>query len=152
MAKRRAEDGVAAGEGPSADYEVGYGKPPKASQFKAGKSGNQKGRPKKVTTVAEALNRRLFAKVTVTENGKRKMITVVEAILGRLAQSSLGGDSRSIGHLIKLLNSGQFATGSGTPSLAPDPDADLSVLQEILSSMGITPESLCSKEAQDGQA
>src|ERR1700721_384432 len=30
----------------SSDYEVGYGRPPKASQFPAGRSGNPKGRPK----------------------------------------------------------------------------------------------------------
>jgi hypothetical protein len=27
-------------------YEVGYGKPPQSTQFKKGKSGNPKGRPK----------------------------------------------------------------------------------------------------------
>ena len=27
-------------------YKVGYGKPPKATQFKKGKSGNPRGRPK----------------------------------------------------------------------------------------------------------
>lgn len=30
---------------PIAEYEVGYGKPPSASRFKKGKSGNPKGRP-----------------------------------------------------------------------------------------------------------
>jgi hypothetical protein len=30
----------------SANYGVGYGKPPKASQFSPGQSGNPKGRPK----------------------------------------------------------------------------------------------------------
>ena len=29
------------------DYEVGYGKPPKNTQFQKGVSGNPKGRPKK---------------------------------------------------------------------------------------------------------
>ena len=28
------------------DYEVGFGKPPKSKQFRKGKSGNPKGRPK----------------------------------------------------------------------------------------------------------
>ncbi len=151
MAKHRAKDGGAPSEGPPVGYEVGYCKPPKASQFKAGRSGNSKGRPKKATTVAEALYRRMFAKVAVNENGKRKMITVLEAIIGRLAQSSLAGDSKSIGHLIKLLSTSQFSTGPGLPLSAPDPNADLAVLQDILSSMGITPDSLLCTEGQDGQ-
>ena len=29
------------------DFEIGYGKPPKAARFEAGRSGNPKGRPKK---------------------------------------------------------------------------------------------------------
>ena len=31
---------------PDARYEVGYGKPPEASRFKPGRSGNPKGRPR----------------------------------------------------------------------------------------------------------
>jgi hypothetical protein len=31
----------------SNSYEVGYGKPPKDTQFKKGSSGNPKGRPRK---------------------------------------------------------------------------------------------------------
>jgi hypothetical protein len=33
-------------KGDSGDYQVGYGKPPKHTQFKPGKSGNPQGRPK----------------------------------------------------------------------------------------------------------
>lgn len=149
MPKRRTKNGGSSSEASAADYKVGYGKPPKASRFKAGRSGNPKGRPKHATTIPEALHRRLFAKVPVSENGKRKMITVVEAIFARVAQSSLSGDSRAIGHLIKLINSSHIAAGSGGPSSVHDPAADLLALQEILRSMGITPESIGGKEEED---
>ena len=37
------------------DEDVGYGKPPKANQFKPGKSGNPKGRPKGARSEATML-------------------------------------------------------------------------------------------------
>lgn len=42
---RQGEDGAGAAE-PGSHYEVGFGKPPKASRFTPGQSGNPKGRPK----------------------------------------------------------------------------------------------------------
>ena len=41
------------------DYEVGYGRPPKASQFKKGKSGNPRGRPKKDPSIADVISQDL---------------------------------------------------------------------------------------------
>ena len=36
------------------DYEIGYKKPPKHTQFKPGQSGNPKGRPQKPQTIEDA--------------------------------------------------------------------------------------------------
>ena len=41
-----------------AKYEVGYAKPPKHSRFKAGVSGNPRGRPKReASTIGEIIDR-----------------------------------------------------------------------------------------------
>jgi Family of unknown function (DUF5681) len=62
------------------DYEVGYGKPPKDGQFKKGVSGNPSGRPKKPKDSLSVLMRELESKLTINENGQRKVITKLEGI------------------------------------------------------------------------
>jgi hypothetical protein len=62
------------------DYEVGYGKPPKHSQFPEGVSGNPKGRPRWVKTGATILREALKEMVTITENGRRRQINKLKLI------------------------------------------------------------------------
>lgn len=46
-------------------YEVGYGKPPKHSQFQKGRSGNPKGRPKKPKNLPALVLKTFGEKVVV---------------------------------------------------------------------------------------
>lgn len=48
-------------------YKVGYRKPPKASQFKPGKSGNPKGREPQGTTVSAKFQDKLHKKVKMAD-------------------------------------------------------------------------------------
>jgi len=80
----------------SDDYEVGYRKPPKATQFKKGHSGNRKGRPKGSKNFSTYVDYALSCKVSVKEDGKVRKITVLEATLARLSQKALEGDIRAI--------------------------------------------------------
>ena len=66
---------------PDDDYEVGYGKPPKHTQFKPGQSGNPRGRPKKTKNVDALLEKELDTQVTLQEGGQPIRITKREAII-----------------------------------------------------------------------
>jgi Family of unknown function (DUF5681) len=66
-------------------YRVGYGNPPQESQFRPGKSGNPRGRPRGAFGVMTILRRSLEAKGT---DGKSALEKIVDA----LVTQALAGD------------------------------------------------------------
>jgi hypothetical protein len=81
---------------------VGYGRPPKATEFKPGKSGNPKGRPKGSLNLASELKRELARPVTVRENGQAKKVSKRVALIKSLIAKGLGGDVKAIGAALQL--------------------------------------------------
>jgi hypothetical protein len=78
------------------DYEVGYGKPPKATQFKKGQSGNPRGRPKKQPKdVAAHMSDLLEEKRPVRIDGKTVMMSGEELVARRLMEKALKGDPKA---------------------------------------------------------
>jgi len=75
-----------------AGYEVGYGKPPKDTQFKTGRSGNPKGRPKGSRSAITILRKALEEKVVVQENGRRRTRSKAEVMCTQLANKAASGD------------------------------------------------------------
>jgi hypothetical protein len=84
------------------DYEVGYGRPPRRTQFQQGHSGNPKGRPRGSKNLATIVRQVLDARVAVRENGRVRSITKREALFAQLVHEGLGGNIRAIELLFKI--------------------------------------------------
>jgi len=84
------------------DYEVGYGKPPKHSQFKKGQSGNPKGKPKGSCNLKTDVISVLNSRIVVNENGQTRKVSTQLATLMRLRERALQGDSRAMDRLLML--------------------------------------------------
>lgn len=87
-----------------AQYDVGYRRPPKESQFKPGRSGNPKGRPIGSRPVGALLQDILEQRVPVTEGAKTRRIPVLEVMLRRLANDAMRSDHKAIKLLLSLLD------------------------------------------------
>lgn len=88
----------------SEEYEVGYKKPPKKTQFQPGRSGNPKGRPKGVRNFKTDVKDALKKPVKVTADGKAKKVSTQQAALWRLREQALKGDGKALDRLLGLAN------------------------------------------------
>ena len=89
----------------------GYKNPPKEHQFKKGKSGNPKGRPRKKKQPSSdpgldliaSVHHELRKSVFVQENGKHSEITKLEAFSAQLVAQSVNGKPSQQKMLLSLL-------------------------------------------------
>ena len=80
-------------------YDVGYKKPPRNSQFSKGKSGNPNGRPKAAIgiSIKDILDGDQMGK-----NGE--VVSKREAIVIRMLNDALAGNQKAFGRFLKLLS------------------------------------------------
>jgi len=83
-------------------YKIGYGNPPRHSQFKPGQSGHKEGRPKGSRNLKSLVKATLKAPVRVTSDGKSRKVSTLEAMLLRLREKALGGDLRALERWLQL--------------------------------------------------
>ena len=114
----------------SEEYKVGYGKPPKHTQFPKG-NGPGKGKPKGAKNMKTIVNLATAAKVSTKISGKMKTISKLELAVLRLVNKAAGGDLKAIEKLIAL----QERYGPEEQSIVPTAEetkVDLETLQNYL--------------------
>lgn len=82
-------------------YSVGYRRPPTHSQFKPGKSGNPRGRPKRsVLGFDNFLHQELLSTVLIQTNGKPQKLSKFEVILKQIVKRAMEGNFRFVRMMI----------------------------------------------------
>lgn len=84
------------------DYVVGYGRPPEATRFKKGRSGNPRGRPKGAKGIRASLERELGTKIMVREGGRDRSLSKAEVVAKRAVEKAMKGDTAAIKLLTAL--------------------------------------------------
>jgi Family of unknown function (DUF5681) len=128
-----AEDDEPVHEAESTEDKVGYGRPPVATRFKPGQSGNPRGRPKGSKGLDQVLRQALERRVPDSRRGGRHKVSMLELIVEGLVFAAAKRDPRMVRLLLVLLD--RYA-----PSDAPkvDPEevrvADREILDEFIAS------------------
>lgn len=96
-----------------ADYEVGFAKPPLATRFKKGRSGNPAGRPKKRSIASDDFRAMLNEKSPVRIGGKLQRMTTLPIVLKQLRAKAVNGDLAAARFVIQLAERIESKTGKG---------------------------------------
>jgi hypothetical protein len=81
------------------DYEIGYGKPPKHTQYAKGQSGNRNGRPKGSFNLVARFMKVMNERIKVTKNGRPCSISKFDATITQMVNKAASGDMRAIREL-----------------------------------------------------
>ncbi|MDG1416443.1 MAG: DUF5681 domain-containing protein [Maricaulis sp.] len=111
---------------------VGYANPPKSTQFKRGKSGNPKGRPKGSKNLSTMIEETLYSKIPIREGGSSRQVTLVEAMLLKQKKLVLEGDIKALDRMFKMAASCQRLNPISDIEIATfDPEEDRVMLEEF---------------------
>ncbi len=85
-----------------ADYQVGYRRPPKNSQFKPGQSGNPRGRRKVSGNIWNEARDAFSKSIRIKEGNTTREVTRAEAFVRMQVDRALRGDWRAFRWILKL--------------------------------------------------
>jgi hypothetical protein len=90
----------------SAAYEVGYGKPPRHTQFQKGRSGNPGGRPRKppAMRLKELAIKEAYRSVVVTDYGMAVTVPAIQAVLRSQMELAAAGNVRAQRAILAMIH------------------------------------------------
>jgi hypothetical protein len=88
---------------PEGAEKVGYCRPPRATRFRPGQSGNPRGRPRKPKPIQELLATELRQRAPVRENGLEQKLPKLELVVKRLVHDAIQGNYPAVRLLIDLI-------------------------------------------------
>ncbi len=98
----------------SEQAEVGYKRPPQATRFKKGASGNPRGRPRGRHR-SIPYDTLLGQMVTIREDGRERRVTAAEAFMLQLTRKGLQGDSASARASLAAIETAKQRQGPRNP-------------------------------------
>lgn len=122
------------GGGAGTHFAVGYGKPPTATRFKPGASGNAAGRPRGHKNLKTLIRQAMTAKIPVQEGSGGRLVTKLEGVVLRQLQNALKGNDRSAMAVIKMATEMGFLEDFAEHTAAENEltAADERILKELL--------------------
>ena len=121
----------------------GYRKPPKATRFREGRSGNPRGRLLGDENLISVFKRLASRRIKIKEGEKWRTITTADAIILRNYNAALQKDQSAMNNIIRLAEeSGELVDRSdpkqvGRPAMLP---IRIKSTREFLARFGRTPE------------
>jgi hypothetical protein len=94
------------------EERVGYRRPPVATRFKSGRSGNPRGRPKRARNLGAVVAAALRERVLVEEaDGRVRRLSKLEAMVRQIVDGATRGDAGSTKLLFALIKADDRALG-----------------------------------------
>lgn len=121
----------------SADYEIGYGKPPKAFQFQKGQSGNPKGRSKGSKNIWTILEEESEMIVVFSENGKPTKGSKKQLAIKSAMNKAAKGDLKALQLILKLHETHAPTSAKGNASNPSSAASRAELDQAILDMLGL---------------
>jgi hypothetical protein len=115
----------------------GHQRPPVASRFQKGRSGNPNGRPKGSKNLATLIKEAAYDKIVVSRDGKKQRLSRIAAGLIQLSIKAAQGDTTAIQRLTDLVDEMEKRAAAARPPEIPLGKEDLEVLREVHARMRV---------------